>query len=59
MEDLSGSWEYSHPLSVIVMGIKRFYTSVPAAGNPGQPQFGAGVDIVLVLSIGVKGYMYL
>ena len=46
-------------IAVIIMGIKLAESSVHAIANPQKPLFSAAVVIVLLLSIFVKGYMYL
>lgn len=46
-------------LAVVFMGIKLVHTSAQAIVNPVKPLFSEAVVIVLVLSIAVKGYLYL
>lgn len=46
-------------IAVIIMGIKLAESSIHAMANPQKPLFSAAVVIMLLLSIFVKGYMYL
>ena len=46
-------------IAVLLMGVKLVDTSISAIANSEKPLFNAAVIIVLVLSILVKGYMYL
>ncbi len=46
-------------IAVILMGVKLVDTSIAAITNTKKPLFSVAVVIVLVLSILVKGYMYL
>ncbi len=46
-------------IAVLFMGIKLADSSVYAIANPQNPIFSAAVVVVLVISILVKGYMYL